>query len=96
MFTFFFRVRQRDDKKTFALTLSFRNEARHYMIDKKEKFAIQDGPKFDCLMMVGKKKFVTLVTNLREKKNQQKSCELKSRFTVKYILVALLTPQIKN
>lgn len=47
-----FLVRQRDDKKTFALTLSFRNEARHYMIDKKEKFAIQDGPKFDCLMML--------------------------------------------
>ncbi|XP_071140498.1 tyrosine-protein kinase SYK-like isoform X1 [Mytilus edulis] len=47
-----FLVRQRDDKKTFALTLSYRNEARHYMIDKKEKFAIQDGPKFDCLMML--------------------------------------------
>lgn len=47
-----FLVRQRDDKKTFALTLSYKNEARHYMVDKKEKFAIQDGPKFDCLMML--------------------------------------------
>jgi hypothetical protein len=49
---FYSRVRQRDDKKTFALTLSYKNEAKHYMVDKKEKFAMQDGPKFDCLMMV--------------------------------------------
>ncbi|KAJ8306172.1 hypothetical protein KUTeg_016717 [Tegillarca granosa] len=48
-----FLVRQRDDKKTFALTLSYKDESRHYMIDKmNDKYGIQDGPKFDCIIMV--------------------------------------------
>jgi len=44
----------RDDKKTFAICISFKQDTRHYLIDKDEnnKFGIQDGPKFDCIMMV--------------------------------------------
>lgn len=49
-----FLVRQREDKKTFAVCISYQNETRHYLIDKDEnnKFGIQDGPKFDCIMML--------------------------------------------
>ncbi|KAL4236866.1 hypothetical protein ACF0H5_005251 [Mactra antiquata] len=49
-----FLVRQRDDKKTFAVCISFKQETRHYLIDKdgNNKFGIQDGPKFDCVMML--------------------------------------------
>lgn len=48
----FFRVRLREDKKTYALSLSHKGETRHYMIEKKDKFHILGGPKFDCIMMV--------------------------------------------
>ncbi|XP_052255888.1 tyrosine-protein kinase SYK-like isoform X2 [Dreissena polymorpha] len=49
-----FLVRMREDKKTFAICISFKSETRHYKIDKDEnkKFGIQDGPKFDCIMML--------------------------------------------
>ena len=47
-----YRVRVRDDKKTFALTVSWKNDTRHYMIEKKDKYHILGGPKFDCVMMV--------------------------------------------
>ena len=53
---FLYRVRLRDDKKTFAICISFQRDTRHYLIDKNQenKFGIQDGPKFDCIMMVSK------------------------------------------
>ncbi|XP_061192017.1 tyrosine-protein kinase SYK-like [Saccostrea echinata] len=47
-----FLVRLREDRKTFALSLSHKGEARHYMIEKKDKFHILGGPKFDCIMMM--------------------------------------------
>ncbi|XP_045158360.2 tyrosine-protein kinase SYK-like [Mercenaria mercenaria] len=49
-----FLVRLRDDKKTFAIGISYQKDTRHYLIDKDEnnKFGIQDGPKFDCIMML--------------------------------------------
>ena len=45
----------RDDKKTFAICISFQRDTRHYLIDKNQenKYGIQDGPKFECIMMVG-------------------------------------------
>ena len=51
-----FRVRERDSI-TFALSLSFRNQTKHYKIEKHrtangEKLAIEDGPRFDSLMDV--------------------------------------------
>ncbi|WAR24648.1 KSYK-like protein [Mya arenaria] len=50
-----FLVRQRNDKTTYAICISFKHETRHYLIDKDEnsKLGIQDGPKFDCVMMSG-------------------------------------------
>jgi hypothetical protein len=50
----YFSVRLREDKKTFAICISYQMDTRHYLIDKDEnnKFGIQDGPKFDCIMMV--------------------------------------------
>lgn len=47
-----FLVRLREDKKTYALSLSHKGETRHYMIEKKDKFHILGGPKFDCIMMM--------------------------------------------
>lgn len=49
-----FLVRMRDDKDTFALTLSGDNQPRHYFIGHKEdgRYAIEDGPRFTCLMML--------------------------------------------
>ncbi|XP_052774954.1 tyrosine-protein kinase SYK-like isoform X2 [Mya arenaria] len=49
-----FLVRQRNDKTTYAICISFKHETRHYLIDKDEnsKLGIQDGPKFDCVMML--------------------------------------------
>lgn len=51
-----FRVRLRDDK-SYALSLSFKNQTKHYKIDKHvtstgDKLAIEDGPRFDNLMDV--------------------------------------------
>ena len=45
----------RDDKKTFAICISYQKDTRHYLIDKNQenKYGIQDGPKFECIMMVG-------------------------------------------
>ena len=47
-------IRQRDEKNTFALTLSSEGQPRHYFIAQKKdsRFSIEDGPRFDCLMMV--------------------------------------------
>ena len=51
------RVRERDDK-TFALSLSYHRQTKHYKIDrhtlpnKDYKLAIEDGPRFDNLMDV--------------------------------------------
>ena len=44
----------RDDKKTFAICISYQKDTRHYLIDKNQenKYGIQDGPKFECIMMV--------------------------------------------
>ena len=55
MLFLFCRVRLRDDKKTFAICISYQRDTRHYLIDKNQenKFGIQDGPKFECIMMVG-------------------------------------------
>ncbi|KAK7099739.1 tyrosine-protein kinase SYK-like [Littorina saxatilis] len=49
-----FIVRQRDEKNTFALTLSSEGVPRHYFIAQRtdSRFAIEDGPRFDCLMML--------------------------------------------
>ncbi|XP_069126053.1 tyrosine-protein kinase SYK-like isoform X1 [Argopecten irradians] len=49
-----FLVRLRDDKKSFALTLMYMNEPRHYIIQKQtdNKLGIPEGPKFDCLLMM--------------------------------------------
>ncbi|KAL3868263.1 hypothetical protein ACJMK2_041094 [Sinanodonta woodiana] len=49
-----FLVRQRDDGKTYALSVSYHADTRHYCIDKTKdnKYGIQDGPKFDCIMML--------------------------------------------
>ncbi|XP_033736612.1 tyrosine-protein kinase SYK-like [Pecten maximus] len=49
-----FLVRLRDDKKSFALTLMYMNEPRHYIIQKQtdDKLGIPEGPKFDCLLMM--------------------------------------------
>lgn len=49
-----FLVRMRDDKKTFAICISFQRDTRHYLIDKNQenKYGIQDGPKFECIMML--------------------------------------------
>lgn len=49
-----FLVRLRDDKKTFAICISYQRDTRHYLIDRdaNNKFGIQDGPKFDCIMML--------------------------------------------
>lgn len=49
-----FLVRMRDDKKTFAICISFQKDTRHYLIDKNQenKYGIQDGPKFECIMML--------------------------------------------
>ena len=47
-------IRQRDEKNTFALTLSSEGQPRHYFIAQKKdsRYSIEDGPRFDCLMMV--------------------------------------------
>ncbi|KAL5021706.1 hypothetical protein ScPMuIL_000861 [Solemya velum] len=49
-----FIIRLRDDKKTFALSLSHNNQTRHYIVEKQGdgKLAIQDGPKFECVIML--------------------------------------------
>ncbi|OWF36548.1 tyrosine-protein kinase SYK-like [Mizuhopecten yessoensis] len=50
-----FLVRLRDDKRSFALTLMYTNEPRHYIIQKQpgdNKLGIPEGPKFDCLLMM--------------------------------------------
>jgi hypothetical protein len=52
----FFSVRERCPI-TFALSLSYRNQTKHYKIEKHrsssgEKLAIEDGPRFDSLMDV--------------------------------------------
>ncbi|KAK6179472.1 hypothetical protein SNE40_011824 [Patella caerulea] len=49
-----FMVRARDDKKTFALTLCHENSIKHYFINinSEEKLSIEDGPKFECLIML--------------------------------------------
>ncbi|XP_025111038.1 tyrosine-protein kinase SYK-like isoform X2 [Pomacea canaliculata] len=49
-----FLVRQRDEKNSFALTLSYEGESRHYLIahNKDGRYSIEDGPRFDCLMML--------------------------------------------
>nr|KAG5713979.1 hypothetical protein BaRGS_020307 [Batillaria attramentaria] len=49
-----FIIRQRDDKDTYALTVSCGDLPRHYFIGHKEdgRYAIEDGPRFDCLMML--------------------------------------------
>lgn len=49
-----FLVRMRDDKKTFAICISYQKDTRHYLIDKNQenKYGIQDGPKFECIMML--------------------------------------------
>ena len=49
-----FLVRERDDK-SYALSLSYQNQTKHYKIEKHhtvngEKLAIEDGPRFDSLM----------------------------------------------
>ena len=52
-----FRVRERDDK-SYALSLSYRSQTKHYKIEKHKsglnniKLAIEDGPRFDSLMDV--------------------------------------------
>ena len=52
----YFRARQRDDKKSFALTITFQKEPRHYIVEQHDdKLGIPDGPKFDCLIMVSVK-----------------------------------------
>lgn len=48
----FFRVRFREDKKIYVLFFSYKGEIRYYMIEKKDKFYILGGLKFDCIMMV--------------------------------------------
>lgn len=52
-------VREREDRNiiSYALSLSFRGQTKHYKIEKGrsndgEKYAIEDGPKFGCLMDV--------------------------------------------
>ena len=69
------RVRVRDDNTSFALSLSYRNETKHYKIDKHVlpnkdvKLAIEDGPQFDCLMDVSYSKgsrFSTLSSMLNQ------------------------------
>ncbi|XP_055956360.1 tyrosine-protein kinase SYK-like [Patella vulgata] len=49
-----FMVRAHDDKKTFALTLCHENSIKHYFINinSEEKLSIEDGPKFECLIML--------------------------------------------
>ncbi|KAL8577790.1 hypothetical protein ACOMHN_001659 [Nucella lapillus] len=49
-----FLVRQRDDKNTFALTLSYDGILRHYLIGQKtdSRFAIEEGPRFEFIMML--------------------------------------------
>ncbi|KAK7099740.1 tyrosine-protein kinase SYK-like [Littorina saxatilis] len=49
-----FLIRQKDEKDTFALTLSSEGRPRHYLIALKQdsRLAIEDGPRFDCLMML--------------------------------------------
>ena len=51
-----YSVRERDNK-TFALSMSYKRETKHYKIEKHrasggEKLAIEDGPRFDSLMDV--------------------------------------------
>ena len=54
---YIYRVREREDK-TFALSLSYHRQTKHYKIDrhtlanKDYKLAIEDGPRFDNLMDV--------------------------------------------
>ena len=52
-------IRQRDEKNTFALTLSSERQPRHYFIAQKKdsRYSIEDGPRFDCLMMVSYRVF---------------------------------------
>lgn len=50
------RVRERDDR-SYALSLSFKSQTKHYKIDKHmaggtEKLAIEEGPRFESLMDV--------------------------------------------
>lgn len=54
-----YRVREREDRNvvSYALSLSHRGQTKHYKIEKirtpdGDKFAIEDGPKFACLMDV--------------------------------------------
>lgn len=48
-----FLIRMREDKETFALTVSCDSVSRHYFIGHVgSHYAIEDGPKFDCIMML--------------------------------------------
>lgn len=49
-----FLIRQRDQKNTFALTLSFDGSLRHYLIGQRSdsRLAIEEGPRFEFLMML--------------------------------------------
>ncbi|XP_046339627.1 tyrosine-protein kinase SYK-like [Haliotis rufescens] len=48
-----FLVRERDDHKSYALTLSSKVCPKHYFINiNAEKLSIEDGPKFECLIML--------------------------------------------
>ena len=51
----FFRVREREDAGTFALSLVYGKTVYHYQIlhDKSGKFSIPDGTKFDTVWQVG-------------------------------------------
>ena len=51
------RLREKDKGASYALSLSYQNSTKHYKIDKiktasGEKFAIEEGPRFDNLMDV--------------------------------------------
>lgn len=49
-----FLIRQRDEKNTYALTISCADTPRHYFIAQRQDFrlSIEEGPRFDCLMML--------------------------------------------